>query len=91
MKGSLTKVLYDQMIAEGVELPVERPGKDIVMCLLEINSPRIWVDYEPARVRPMASKAWNDGSSLLSRSWEPVESMEMYFRAAERFYEARCD
>ncbi len=88
VKGSLSKVLYDQMIAEGVELPVERPGKDIVMCLLEINSPRVWVDYEPARVRPMATKAGNDGSSLLSGSWEPVESMEMYLLAAERFYEA---
>ena len=69
VEGSLSKVLYDQMIAEGVELPVERPGKDTVMCLLEINSPRVWVDYEPARTRSMATKAGNDGSSPLSEPW----------------------
>jgi len=33
------------MIAEGVELPVERPGKDIMMSLLELNASRVWVDY----------------------------------------------
>ena len=48
VKGSLSKVLYDQMIADGFELPVERPGKDIVMCLLEINAPRVWADYVKA-------------------------------------------
>lgn len=46
--GSLSKVLYDQMIAEGVELPVERPGKDIVMYLLELNAPMVWEDYVKA-------------------------------------------
>jgi hypothetical protein len=48
VEGSLSKVLYDQMIAEGVELPVERPGKDIVMCLLELDAPRIRADYAEA-------------------------------------------
>ena len=47
-EDSLSKVLYDQMIAEGVELPVERPGKDIVMCLLQLDAPRIWGDYAEA-------------------------------------------
>ena len=47
-EGSLSKVLYDQMIAEGVELPVERPGKDVAMCLLELNAPRVWEDYVKA-------------------------------------------
>ena len=37
----LISQLYDQMIAEGIELPAERPGKDIVMCLLELNAPRL--------------------------------------------------
>lgn len=45
VEGSLSKVLYDQMIAEGVEMPVERPGKDIVMCLLQLDAPRVWADY----------------------------------------------
>ena len=44
-EGSLSKVLYDQMIAEGVELPAERPSKDIVMFLLELDAPRVWEDY----------------------------------------------
>jgi hypothetical protein len=47
-EGSLSKLLYDQMMAEGVELPVERPGKDILMCLLEIDAPRVWADYDEA-------------------------------------------
>jgi hypothetical protein len=47
-EGSLSKVLYDQMIAEGVELPVERPGKDVVMCLLGLNAPRVWGGYVEA-------------------------------------------
>ena len=48
VEGSLSKVLYDQMIAEGVELPVERPGKDIVMCLLELNATWVWGAYGQA-------------------------------------------
>ena len=49
VEGSLSKLLYDQMIAEGVELTAERPGKDIVMFLLELNAPRVWEDYVEAR------------------------------------------
>ena len=48
VEGSLSKVLYDQMIAEGVELPAERPGKDIVMCLLKLDAPSVWGDYAEA-------------------------------------------
>jgi AAA+ ATPase superfamily predicted ATPase len=44
-EGSLSKILYDQMIAEGVELPVERPGKDIAMYLLKLDALRVWADY----------------------------------------------
>ncbi len=47
-EGSFSKVLYDQMMVEGVELPVERPGKDILIFLLEINAPRAWADYDEA-------------------------------------------
>ena len=47
-EGSLSKVLYDQMREEGVELPIERPGKDIGMCLLELDAPRVWADYVEA-------------------------------------------
>ena len=48
VEGSLSKLLYDQMIAEGVEMPVERPGKDILMCLLKLDAPRVWGDYAEA-------------------------------------------
>jgi hypothetical protein len=48
VEGSLSKILYDQMIAEGVEMPVGRPGKDIVMCLLQLDAPRVWEDYAEA-------------------------------------------
>ena len=46
--GSLSKFLYDQLVAEGVDLPVEHPGKDIMRCLLEIDAPRVWADYDEA-------------------------------------------
>lgn len=39
--GSFSKVLYDQLMAESVELPTEHPGKDIAMFLLELNAPRV--------------------------------------------------
>ena len=48
VEGSLSKLLYDQMIAEGVELPAERPSKDIVMFLLELDAPSVWGDYAEA-------------------------------------------
>ena len=79
------------MIAEGVELPAERPGKDIVMCLLELNAPRIWGDYELARARPLAAKAGNEELSFLLgylTTAERMGFMEMYLLAAEQFYEA---
>ena len=56
------------MKADGVELPAERPGKDIVMCLLELNAPRVSGDYEPARASSMVTKAGNDELSFLSGS-----------------------
>ena len=40
--GSLSKVLYDQLKAEGVELPAERPEPTTLMYLLMKSAERCW-------------------------------------------------
>lgn len=47
-EGNLTTVLYQQLQAEGVELPATLPkGEDGLMVLLRLNAPRVWKDYVP--------------------------------------------
>ena len=42
VEGSLSKVLYDQLKAEGVELPAERPEPTTLMYLLKKGAERCW-------------------------------------------------
>lgn len=48
-EGSLTTVLYQQLQAEGVELPATLPkNQDGFLLLLEMAALRVWDDYVPA-------------------------------------------
>lgn len=48
-EGNLTTVLYQQLQAEGVELPITlHKGQDGLLLLLELDAPRVWKDYVPA-------------------------------------------
>jgi hypothetical protein len=45
-EGELATVLYNQLKAEGVELPEERPDtNDVFLYLLELDAPRVWAEY----------------------------------------------
>jgi hypothetical protein len=41
-EGSLSKVLYDQLKAEGFELPAKRPEPTTLMYLLKKGAERCW-------------------------------------------------
>ena len=42
VEGSLSKVLYDQLKAEGIELPAEKPEPTTLMYLLKKGAERCW-------------------------------------------------
>ena len=45
-EGSLSKVLYDQLKAEGVELPAERPETAPLMYLIKKGAEGCWAEEE---------------------------------------------